>query len=834
MGDIAQFRIARAPQRVAIPSDVHLAITDGPTLQYWLGSGQLLELAGNFLQELGLLAPARRFSHSDPTIAATLQQVRWLDDLLTSHNNTVLWTSLHDLVHRRLDGEPAQVIARGGWGSLREALSLALVAAAVTSATPALRSDILRLLLVMGLLELIAAKGPIDADAVFAALRWRNVLFPSRLLEAAGVGRSILARQPGVSDLYVVREEWARYEIGEIAHIENVLKGELKERVLERTEERETTQVTDRETTRLDEHDLQTTDRFELKQETEREMALAFHVDGKLDVKGSYGMVSLEAHVGASFDYSVKEAERRAFTQSRETVARAVSRVEERVREQRTARTLTRIHSADKHSLDNAKGTDNVAGVYRWVDKIKTVQLFKYPHRLLFEFQIPEPGAFIRWTIDHGGSRGLATLAPEPLVRIDAYGNPVLVNGKPVPLQPSDITSNNYQQWIARYSVVGVEPPPPQRATVTDVLSLAMQEAESAADKTKLDLQNKAIAVPSNYSAISWRAAAISSDVISGDPYTQDPNSRITRVPNILLIVGGASGNINFPTQAESTYVGTGSGQITTSPMVGLLPVAVGGVWTKGFELTVTLECDLLPSALAAWQGKSYETIANAYWSLKQRHEEEKAARLVQRGISIEGSAPARNAEVVREELKRSVVELLSGSRFNGRPATTAATDDMVGRIDFDRLKATQAEIQFVEQAFEWENLTFILYPYFWADAEKWADLHGIESPDADFDRFLRSGSARVVVPARPGFEWPAQLYSLFGTLWAGGPAPVPNDDLYLSIAEEVRAQQQPPKDGTPGESWEVRLPTTLVYLSPVGTTLPIKNTDAKLPAKST
>jgi hypothetical protein len=192
-----------------------------------------------------------------------------------------------------------------------------------------------------------------------------------------------------------VREEWARFEAGEVAHIENVLKGELKKRLLERTDEQETTVTTEEEVSRLDERDTQTTDRFDLKQETERDTSLAFHVDGKVETSGQYGPTHVDTHVGATFDYSVKEAERRAVTQARETVARAVSKIEERVSKQRVARTLTRIHSSDEHTLDNKRGTKHVIGIYRWVDKIKTVQVFKYPHRLLFEFEVPEPGAFL-------------------------------------------------------------------------------------------------------------------------------------------------------------------------------------------------------------------------------------------------------------------------------------------------------------------------------------------------------------------------------------------------------------------------------------------------------
>jgi len=125
----------------------------------------------------------------------------------------------------------------------------------------------------------------------------------------------------------------------------------------------------------------------------------------------------------------------------------------------------------------------------------------------------------------------------------------------------------------------------------------------------------------------------------------------------------------------------------------------------------------------------------------------------------------------------------------------------------------TAEEIQFLEQAFEWENLTYVLYPYFWAKYQRWPQLADVTGPDPDFARFLRSGSARVVVPARPNFENHVCAYIDLGVLWGGGPVPTVNDPDYLSIAAEIMAQQSPPDDGEKRRSWEVRLPTTLVWL---------------------
>ena len=79
--------------------------------------------------------------------------------------------------------------------------------------------------------------------------------------------------------------------------------------------------------------------------------------------------------------------------------------------------------------------------------------------------------------------------------------------------------------------------------------------------------------------------------------------------------------------------------------------------------------------------------------------------------------------------------------------------------------------MQFLEQAFEWENLTHVMYPYFWAEAKRWPDLLAGRSADSEYQAFLRAGSARVVLPVRPGYEGAADWFICTGFPWAGAGA---------------------------------------------------------------
>jgi hypothetical protein len=827
VNEVIRFRIARAPQRAVLEDERTLQLSDSETMDAWAGSDDVPSLAAAWLGALGIAPPARRFAHPDPDVSAALGQVRWLDELLAARDNAVAWKDVADEVEKRLDGTASAVAER--WDDLREQLSLTLVAAIAAPADPALGQDVLRLLLVIGLVELVAVRGDLHRHAVADALRTRIVTLPPWLLEAFGLGRSRLARRPSVSDLFLVREEWSRFEVGEIAHIENVLKGETKKRQVERTEETEVTTTTEQESDRLEERDNQTTDRFELRQEAQRDTDLALHVDGKLDVSAQYGTAKIDAHVGASFDYAVEESSKRAVTQARESVARAVTRVEERVREQRLVRSLTRFHTTDRHGLVNDEGDDHVVGIYRWVDKIKTVQVFRYPHRLLFEFEVPEPGAFIRWL--HGRPRQGAR--PIPFLTVDGSKDGVPLVADHITSGPTDLGASriNYEELAGRYAVQGLEPPPGERMVFASIPYPPATAGGSQASNPPPVYSTNSVTIADGWEGYRFSVYAVATNAVPEGP----------GLPTgwLELVIG-----TDFPSQAADDadpqliwrFQGTNVFRELKSmsfrePVTGQVPVQLATDDVSGLLATVQIFCRPTTSTVQTWRQATFDLIQGAYFELRRDEERAGAEASVRDGIAISGSSPTRNQEVIQEELRRSVVELLRGSAFDGLPATVYDDDDVdPPRIDLDANDRTAAEIQFIEQAFEWENLSYMLYAYFWADSEIWPDLQAIEGPDADFDRFLRAGSARVVVPARPGFELQTHLYTLFGTLWGGGPVPMPGDALYLSIAEEVRAMQRPPADGEPGEWWEVRLPTTLVYLSPLGTTIPLKHDAAELP----
>jgi hypothetical protein len=288
-----------------------------------------------------------------------------------------------------------------------------------------------------------------------------------------------------------------------------------------------------------------------------------------------------------------------------------------------------------------------------------------------------------------------------------------------------------------------------------------------------------------------------------------------------------------------------------------------------GHSLSFKLEFRRTPAVLAAWQQAVYDAIARkvnaggadaASEDLESRRANYRRQldELKAKSINdiLQGRSERWNEQQVRRELKRqcvamiakefdaeSVDDLLPGLPGVGTRSTsvefpvfgitdaqvtgttvqeaTASFADRDSRsyafsaLRVDEARARGRFVQFLEQAFEWSQLSYLFYPYFWARMPQWLQLLSREDPaDPLFTEFLQSGSARVLLAVRPGYENAVLHFLATREPWSGGPSPVIGDPLYLPLYDEVRGQQDDLAGATPdGDPWEFTLPTSLVYL---------------------
>lgn len=663
MSELMRFRLARAPQKRAVEPEVLVPLYRRPPGD--IGISTHYQPTGFETTLASLLQDATPFVVSFQTLgitvlakpAALATPINHLEQWLTSRGNRPsgeeLSVKLNELSQQFYDVGATDLpdskdlagnarsfmqLADQRWWLDRQNVGFSLIVAMLREPEPSRAVYFNRLMLVFGLVELAAEKPERlkTSEAIYWALRWRLVQLPEVLLEFIRNRRpfSLLARRPGFSDLYIVRDEWARYEAGEIAHIENVMASETRERSHTRTTENEEIVTTDRESTRLDEHDTQSTDRFDLHQETSRDSSLNIGAEVSVDVSAQYGTAKINSHLGGNLDYSLNESQSLATTTAHETVARAVVRVEERVREVRTTRSLVKIEEVNKHSFENkAKDAKHISGIYRWVDKIKRVQIFRYPNRFLLEFQVPEPGAWLRWLLNQ---KKPATISENPqalkIEITDAAGTK-----QEVDLTPDHLEESNYLEIAARYKTLGLTPPPEDIIIATAVTRASPDDPSADKESIRFQTENSKLTLTDGYKATTWDASV------------QTWSGRFDNVPynaSLYLTIGS--------TKAQTT---SGNGDALLSGNVGdisqgVIPISVMTFGALGYNVNISVKCEPLPEKIVEWKIDTYGKIASAYYAMKRQYDEELAAQSVRGGVQIQGLSPVQNAEMTAWNLK--------------------------------------------------------------------------------------------------------------------------------------------------------------------------------------
>jgi hypothetical protein len=120
------------------------------------------------------------------------------------------------------------------------------------------------------------------------------------------------------------------------------------------------------------------------------------------------------------------------------------------------------------------------------------------------------------------------------------------------------------------------------------------------------------------------------------------------------------------------------------------------------------------------------------------------------------------------------------------------------------------AFVKFMEQAFEWDIMSYYFYPFYWGNRNNWIEMYQFDQThDHIFKAFMQSGMAKATVTVRPGFEEAVKYYMQTGQIWNGGEVPVIGDELFLSIVDEL----QKPEGEKVGKAWPTRIPTSMTIL---------------------
>ena len=607
----------------------------------------------------------------------------------------------------------------------------------------------------------------------------------------------------GVGDLLVVKEKIKRYETGEIAHIENVLKGEFKERSIRNLKRREETFIMETEWTKEEEQELNSSERFELQQESSKilqeevnsKSGAGFSVDA--GIKGSgigftyYVDGNVNGFVENSSSTNTQNAERKASNFAREVSNKAASRITERKREEQIRRVINEIEEINKHGIDNRGRSKHEIGIYQWVDKVYEAQVFNYGQRMLFDFMVPEPASFLREVLKKNTPEIIGLYDPGDFtLTLDA------------------ITPGQYLTLseLADYRVSGIKAPPEPYRTVSKAFKGVISDKKGllADSVDKITIPNGYIAEGGKVIvAFDWYVDTAALSVSVGSFH-----KRVKKDDSLYTVI-------------DIDLVGEEIGEI---------PVAIEGTKVAAYSVTVEINCVASDTKVNQWKNETFDTILTSYQNLKSDYEEKLKSAQIQAGVQISGRNPAENRRIEKAELKKSIISILSDEQapvLSDKPFDDFDAIDVVPvnddngtqiyeshQVDVDESLKEGRIIRFFEQAFEWEHIMYVLYPYFWSRKETWLDRILTEDSDPKHAEFLRAGSARVVVPVSENFEDAVTHFLETGNIPTDNEMLDLHSDLYKPIADEIRERHDATGKQSPvGEPWEVKLPTALVRL---------------------
>lgn len=591
-------------------------------------------------------------------------------------------------------------------------------------------------------------------------------------------------KQIGIADYLKVEQSTHAYVEGEVAHIENIMAREYREKSTRKLRRSENTTTSSSDTEREQLSDTTTANRFEMQSEVSKILQESNDFAGFANA--NYKGASFSMSVGANYanHRSKDESTRQAVTQAQDITARAMDRIVTKVHEERIEKIIDEFEENNSHGFDNRKGDKNVVGVYRWVDKLMKNQIYNYGKRMMFEFMVPEP-------------------AKLHLLGMVSQKNPDQVNLiKPEdPRTSSVMPMKNYgdlntdavlKYWVSRYNVE-VPEKPVETYSIGKSLSGQFAGEQSAIQHAAFKDE---IQVPDNYVAVGCRVGYSA----SGDGSESA----------MCILVG----DIDFYLHGYYSQLEVRKRETFAKPYSKTVPISATFYEIFSGTANCVIDLQLTQEARNAWYQKVFKAIMDAYEDTLAEYNN-KLAEEKSKAVEIKGSNPTFYRQIENTILRKNCISYMadraSGSThgYGLEGLTSGSSFSNYETVLNSNLDQYTAFVKFMEQAFEWENLSYNLYPYYWGSKQNWLNLYQSEDTDPLFRAFMQSGMARVVVTVRPGFEEVVQFYLATGKIWNGGEVPVIGDELYLSIADEMKE----PKGLKQGKAWITRLPTALNIL---------------------
>lgn len=562
-----------------------------------------------------------------------------------------------------------------------------------------------------------------------------------------------------IGDLQMVRQRLLKYELGEVAYIENVLKGERKEttqRKLNRVNQSVTNSTEQLEEIEDDIHGT----KADILNETRKTLAKDKITTTFNDFNTSYGPPTTVKYQGSWSVENEPDPEKLGKEEltkfAKDITTRTANRIARYVNQLRNISILDESEETVIHAFDNKNSTSNVVGIYRWVNQIYTAHVVNYGQRLMLEFMLENPAdAYIKSLLELQGISLYKPIAPDKL-------SPKIASYKA-------ITRENYADLAIKYQVKDIQSPP----DAVKIVPTAFKDGEPNTIKK--------IQIPEGYRAESASVAGVFSGVTALTGFIGKQTFNLTTSPSQNDL------KMNQEDSAIAASVLCDSAQDKSDAK---------------YSVSIEVTCNLAPEKLAEWQIKIYKAILAGYH--KQQAEYYEKAGVGQ--AEIKSHNPLKNRKIEKYELKKACSRQILKQHFQ-----------LVGASDEFAVNEPRY-MPFFEQALEWNELTYHFYPKLAGEENQdkftLTALNPYSGNDALFTSFLQAGGARVLVPVRPEYAMLVLYYLSSGKIWTGANALTPTDEKYVSLVNDLKILSQSARECKHvSKPWEITIPTSMIML---------------------
>nr|WP_314494648.1 hypothetical protein [uncultured Chryseobacterium sp.] len=595
----------------------------------------------------------------------------------------------------------------------------------------------------------------------------------------------------GIAEYMKVVQSTHAYVPGDVTHIENIMAREFKQKSTRRLRKTEIQTTASKSTERETLTDTTSTTRHDMQSEVA-------NVIMKDTTAQAYANWSKDSEVYGRFEvggslatHNAKEnSVRQAMTQSQEITNKATDKLLTKISEERIEKIIEEYEENNAHGFDNRNGDKHVVGVYRWVDMKYKNQIYNYGKRTMFEFMIPEPARLHR----------LATA----VAKADVLTAPIDPRKAPAPYtmaSPKEATRQLLQYWADIYGVT-LTAEMPGKEVILNANGSPQTEGEGVFFDSNLE-------IPDGYKATSASIVWAYNKQRNRSGFFQG-----NYILPAYLSFGNLKGGSYYKETRNQTLNGTeGVGGLN---LTGVFNYRVSGKNIGGFNIALKFPCVPNDANVMAWQTENFNAIIEAYKEAYEKFKEEQA-RIDKEQKEKEAEAKDKTGNFYRymenDVLKHNCIAYLLQDYLSPNTIGQNFTDgDKMENFQVflnENLDQYTALAKFMEQAFEWNIMSYSFYPYYWANRKHWQEMYISESVDPLFRSFLQSGMARVIVTVRPGYEDAIQFFLSTGKIWNGEEVPVIGDPMYMSIVDEMRE----PVGLKQGKPWITKLPTTLTIL---------------------